>query len=310
MTENMTKAIEIKGLTKTYSNGFVALKGLDLSVEQGDFFALLGPNGAGKSTTIGVLCSLVNKTAGQVRIMGVDIDQDFPRAKSYLGVVPQEFNFSVFEKPYQIVMQQAGFYGLERHLAEQRTEKYLRQLQLWDKRDVQSRTLSGGQKRRLMIARALIHEPKVLILDEPTAGVDIEIRRTMWDFLRTINSEETTIILTTHYLEEAENLCQNIAIINHGEVVHHSSMDALLRTLKHETYVLDLDQPVSQLGALPHHWQARSEYSMEVTLEEGESLNTEFEKLARASVQVMSMRNKTNRLEQLFMNVVEGAHHE
>jgi len=301
----MPHAIEIKNLRKTYSDGFEALKGVDLTVEAGDFFALLGPNGAGKSTTIGILCSLVNKSAGQVKVFDTDIDIDFPTAKSYLGVVPQEFNFSVFEKPIQIVMQQAGYYGMEPALAAERAEYYLRKLGLWDKRESVSRTLSGGQKRRLMIARALIHRPKILILDEPTAGVDIEIRRSMWEFLKQINDEGTTIVLTTHYLEEAENLCRNIAIIDKGRVVHDSSMRSLLRGLQKETYVLDIEQPPAAGLAEQKGWRLRDDGNLEIDVPKGQPLNDSFEALKQAGVGVISMRNKTNRLEQLFMDLVE-----
>ena len=302
----MTNAIEIRNLEKTYSDGFQALKGIDLTVEDGDFFALLGPNGAGKSTTIGILCSLVNKSSGKVKIFDADIDTDFPRAKSYLGVVPQEINFSVFEKPWQIVQQQGGYYGLEKAIAAERAEHYLRKLGLWEKRNVVSRTLSGGQKRRLMIARALIHEPRLLILDEPTAGVDIEVRRTMWDFLKQINEQGTTIVLTTHYLEEAENMCRNIAIIDHGEVVHDSSMRALLRGLKTETYVLDVDAENASLDA-ELYWRKRDACSIEIDVPRGDALNDTFARLQQHGIRVTSMRNKTNRLEQLFMGLVEDA---
>jgi len=302
----MPNAIEIKNLRKTYSDGFEALKGVDLTVEAGDFFALLGPNGAGKSTTIGILCSLVNKTSGSVKIFDTDIDVDFAAAKRYLGVVPQEFNFSVFEKPMQIVMQQAGYYGMEPTLADERGEYYLRKLGLWEKRDSVSRTLSGGQKRRLMIARALIHEPKVLILDEPTAGVDIEIRRSMWGFLKQINQQGTSIVLTTHYLEEAENLCRNIAIIDHGRVVHDSSMRALLRGLQKETYVLDIEcEQGIELGT-ENGWRARDDASIEIDVPKGQPLNIKFDELKQQGISVISMRNKTNRLEQLFMDLVES----
>ena len=235
----MIPALTIENLSKVYGDGFEALKGISLKVEQGDFFALLGPNGAGKSTTIGIICSLVAKTAGRVAVFDADIDVDFPAAKKYIGIVPQEFNFNQFEKVLDIVVNQAGFYGLPPGIAHQRAQKYLKALGLWDKRDVPSRTLSGGMKRRLMIARALVHEPRLLILDEPTAGVDIEMRRSMWEFLQQINAEGTTIILTTHYLEEAEALCRNIAIINHGEIAQHSSIKSLLKQLHREIFILD-----------------------------------------------------------------------
>ena len=301
----MTNAIKITDLRKTYADGFEALKGIDLTVETGDFFALLGPNGAGKSTTIGILCSLVNKTSGKVSIFDADIDIDFAKAKSYLGVVPQEINFSVFEKPWQIVLQQAGYYGLEGSIAAERAEQYLRKLGLWDKRDSVSRNLSGGQKRRLMIARALIHRPRLLILDEPTAGVDIEIRRSMWGFLKQINDEGTTIVLTTHYLEEAENLCRNIAIIDQGSVVHDSSMRTLLSGLQTETYVLDVDANGVDLSA-EHGWRMRDECSIEIDVPKGDALNDVFSKLKLEGINVTSMRNKTNRLEQLFMGLVDN----
>src|SRR5690606_6245808 len=238
-------ALAIHGLTKKYGNGFEALKGIDLEVEEGDFFALLGPNGAGKSTTIGIICSLVRKSAGSVRVFDKDIDVDFAGAKRYLGVVPQEFNFSQFERVSDIVRNQAGYYGLPRGLALQRTEKYLRRLGLWDKRDEPARNLSGGMKRRLMIARALVHEPRLLILDEPTAGVDIELRRSMWEFLREINEQGITIILTTHYLEEAESLCRNIAIIDSGRVIENTSIKALLKRLHREHFILDTREAVN-----------------------------------------------------------------
>ena len=300
----MPHAIEIRNLQKTYADGFQALKGIDLTVEAGDFFALLGPNGAGKSTTIGILCSLVNKSAGKVKIFDADIDEDFPRAKSYLGVVPQEMNFSVFEKPWQIVLQQAGYYGLEGSVAAERAEHYLKKLKLWDKRNTISRNLSGGQKRRLMIARALVHHPRVLILDEPTAGVDIEIRRGMWDFLRQINEEGTTIVLTTHYLEEAENRCRNIAIIDHGKVVHNSSMRELLRGLQTETYVLDIEPGDVDLSR-EQGWRQRDDASIEIDIRKGESLNDRFASLGEQGIKVRSMRNKSNRLEQLFMGLID-----
>src|SRR5512139_329615 len=244
-------ALSVKGLTKTYRNGVQALKGIDLDVEEGDFFALLGPNGAGKTTLIGIVTSLVNKTAGQVNVFGHDIDTDLARAKSCIGIVPQEINFNMFETPETIVVNQAGFYGVERGLARQRAEKYLKQLQLWDKRKSMARSLSGGMKRRLMIARALMHEPKLLILDEPTAGVDIEIRRSMWEFLRQINEQGTTIILTTHYLEEAESLCRNIAIIDGGRIVENTGMRQLLRRLQTESFLLTLRDGVAEAPSLP-----------------------------------------------------------
>ena len=304
----MAYAIEIKDLKKRYDNGFEALKGVDLTIEQGDFFALLGPNGAGKSTTIGILCSLVNKSAGSVRIFGVDIDQDFAKAKLHLGVVPQEFNFNVFETVFNVVVTQAGFYGIPLELAKERAEKYLKQLDLWDKKDTQSRMLSGGMKRRLMIARALIHEPKVLILDEPTAGVDIELRRSMWEFIKELNEQGTTIILTTHYLEEAEQLCRNIAIINSGEIVENTSVKALLKTLSSETFVLDLDHSLSNVELDGYEMNLVGDgSSIEVAVMKGQNLNDAFNYLNQLNVKVVSMRNKSNRLEELFVKLIKGS---
>ena len=298
-------ALEISGLKKTYQGGVEALKGIDLTVKQGDFFALLGPNGAGKSTTIGVISSLVNKSAGKVKVFGHDIDTDLELAKSQLGLVPQEFNFSQFEKVSQIVTHQAGFDGVPRAEAKVRAEKYLRQLDLWDKRDMAARTLSGGMKRRLMIARALMHEPKLLILDEPTAGVDIEIRRSMWSFLKDLNEQGVTIILTTHYLEEAEMLCRNIGIIDKGRLIENTSMKSLLGKLGRETFLLDL-VPGSIVPALPEfNGRMQDENTLEVELEKSQSLNSLFEQLSAQGVKVLSMRNKANRLEELFVNLVE-----
>jgi len=304
----MTAALSISGLRKIYGNGFEALKGIDLDVAPGDFFALLGPNGAGKSTTIGVLCSLVRKTGGNVKIFGVDIDTDFSTAKQYIGVVPQEFNFNQFEKVYNIVIAQAGYYGIPAQKAAVQTEKYLRLLNLWDKKDTQSRTLSGGMKRRLMIARALVHEPKLLILDEPTAGVDIELRRSMWTFLKEINRQGTTIILTTHYLEEAENLCRNIAIIDKGVIVKHSSMKDLLKQLQKETFILDTRQSVPQDLRLDRYESHRvDDHSLEVSIDKSSSLNDVFVQLSTLGIDVVSMRNKSNRLEELFVTLVESS---
>ena len=298
-------ALEISGLKKTYQGGVEALKGIDLTVKQGDFFALLGPNGAGKSTTIGVISSLVNKSAGKVKVFGHDIDTDLELAKSQLGLVPQEFNFSQFEKVSQIVTHQAGFYGVPSAEAKVRAEKYLRQLDLWDKRDMAARTLSGGMKRRLMIARALMHEPRLLILDEPTAGVDIEIRRSMWSFLKDLNEQGVTIILTTHYLEEAEMLCRNIGIIDKGRLIENTSMKSLLGKLGRETFLLDL-VPGSTVPALPEfNGRMQDENTLEVELEKSQSLNSLFEQLSAQGVKVLSMRNKANRLEELFVNLVE-----
>ncbi|HHQ4560596.1 ABC transporter ATP-binding protein [Aeromonas veronii] len=298
-------ALEISGLKKTYQGGVEALKGIDLTVRQGDFFALLGPNGAGKSTTIGVISSLVNKSAGKVKVFGYDIDSDLEQAKAQLGLVPQEFNFSQFEKVIQIVTHQAGFYGVPKAEAKVRAEKYLRQLDLWEKRDMPARTLSGGMKRRLMIARALMHEPKLLILDEPTAGVDIEIRRSMWTFLKDLNEQGVTIILTTHYLEEAEMLCRNIGIIDKGRLIENTSMKNLLGKLGRETFLLDL-APGSAVPEVPEfNGRMPDERTLEVDLDKSQSLNSLFEQLSNQQVQVVSMRNKANRLEELFVNLVE-----
>ena len=298
-------ALEISGLKKTYQGGVEALKGIDLTVKQGDFFALLGPNGAGKSTTIGVISSLVNKSAGKVKVFGYDIDTDLELAKAQLGLVPQEFNFSQFEKVIQIVTHQAGFYGVPKAEAKIRAEKYLRQLDLWEKRDMPARTLSGGMKRRLMIARALMHEPKLLILDEPTAGVDIEIRRSMWTFLKELNEQGVTIILTTHYLEEAEMLCRNIGIIDKGRLIENTSMKNLLGKLGRETFLLDL-APGSAVPEVPEfNGRMPDERTLEVDLDKSQSLNSLFEQLSKQQVQVVSMRNKANRLEELFVNLVE-----
>lgn len=301
----MASALEIQGLTKVFSNGFEALKGIDLQVEEGDFFALLGPNGAGKSTTIGIICSLVKKTAGQVAIFGHDIDKNFSYAKQYIGVVPQEFNFNIFENVRDIVMNQAGYFGMPRALAFERSEKYLKQLGLWDKRSDQARSLSGGMKRRLMIARALVHEPKLLILDEPTAGVDIELRRSMWEFLTKINKAGTTIILTTHYLEEAESLCRNVAIINSGEIVENTSVKRLLKQLNKEVFILDTKHPVQECPVVAgYHVVKVDDATLEVDVEKGRSLNALFDGLSQASIDVVSMRNKVNRLEELFVSLV------
>lgn len=298
-------ALEISGLKKTYQGGVEALKGIDLTVKQGDFFALLGPNGAGKSTTIGIISSLVNKSAGKVKVFGYDIDGQLEQAKAQLGLVPQEFNFSQFEKVSQIVTHQAGFYGVPSAEAKVRAEKYLRQLDLWDKRDMAARTLSGGMKRRLMIARALMHEPKLLILDEPTAGVDIEIRRSMWQFLQQLNEQGVTIILTTHYLEEAEMLCRNIGIIDKGRLIENTSMKNLLGKLGRETFMLDL-APGSAVPDVPEfQGRMQDERTLEVDLDKSQSLNSLFEQLSAQGVQVQSMRNKANRLEELFVNLVE-----
>ncbi|NIB44419.1 ABC transporter ATP-binding protein [Pseudomaricurvus alkylphenolicus] len=303
----MTTALSIRGLQKTYDNGFEALKGIDLTVEQGDFFALLGPNGAGKSTTIGVICSLVTKSAGEVSIFGHDIDRDFAAAKKELGIVPQEFNFSQFETVEHIVVNQSGYYGLKKSVALERTEKYLKQLGLWDKRHTQARMLSGGMKRRLMIARALIHEPRLLILDEPTAGVDIELRRSMWEFLQEINAKGTTIILTTHYLEEAESLCRNVAIIDQGQIVENTSVKALLKTLNRETFVLDTREALAAVPKVAdYELKLVEEHCLEVDVEKGQSLNELFAGLSEQDIHVVSMRNKANRLEELFVSLVNA----
>ena len=300
-------ALEIKGLTKVYPNGFTALKGIDIAVEQGDFCALLGPNGAGKTTTIGIITSLVSKTGGTVRVFGNDIDTHLSAAKQCIGLVPQEINLNLFEKVQNTLMHQAGYYGIPRKVALERVEKYLTELKLWDRRNDISRNLSGGMKRRLMIARALVHEPRLLILDEPTAGVDIEIRRSMWSFLQDINANGTTIILTTHYLEEAETLCRNIAIIDKGEIVEDTSMAELLRKLQREVFVLSTREALDAPPSLPEFEVAlRPDGDLEVTMQRSQSLNRMFAKLGEYGVTVESMRNKSNRLEELFMNLVES----
>ena len=302
----MQPALSIKNLRKTYDNQFEALKGIDLDVATGDFFALLGPNGAGKSTTIGIICSLVRKTEGVVTIFGHDIDRDFSIAKQFVGVVPQEFNFNQFEKPIDILVAQAGYYGIKANIALERAGKYLKQLGLWERRNEISRTLSGGMKRRLMIARALIHEPQLLVLDEPTAGVDIELRRSMWEFLKEINDQGTTIILTTHYLEEAESLCRNIAIIDHGTIVKNTSMKALLKQLDRETFILDVREELTECPTLEGYPLTLADgHSIEVDVTKGQSMNEIFIELSRQNIHVISMRNKANRLEELFFDMVE-----
>lgn len=301
-------ALKLDNLKKTYKGGVEAVKGIDLAVEQGDFFALLGPNGAGKSTTIGIISSLVHKTGGKVEVFGFDLDRQLEQAKLCIGLVPQEFNFNQFETPLQIVVNQAGYYGVPRAEAFIRAEKYLKQLDLWEKRNAAARQLSGGMKRRLMIARALMHNPRLLILDEPTAGVDIELRRSMWEFLQQINAEGVTIILTTHYLEEAEMLCRNIGIIDKGTLVECTSMKALLSKLDMETFVLDLEQPVS---SLPHLGDISGRLldatTLEVDVAKAQGLNAVFAALTEQNIEVLSMRNKTNRLEELFVTLVENA---
>jgi len=300
-------ALSVRGLVKTYKNGVQALKGIDLDVEQGDFFALLGPNGAGKTTLIGIATSLVNKTAGSLSIFGHDIDRELEAAKACVGVVPQEINFNMFESPQTILVNQAGFYGIARKVARERAEIYLKQLQLWDKRDKMSRGLSGGMKRRLMIARALMNEPRLLILDEPTAGVDIEIRRSMWDFLRGINQRGTTIILTTHYLEEAETLCRNIAIIDGGKIAERDRMSSLLRRLHTEVFVLTLRNAVSVAPKLDGYLTTLvDDHTLEIEVSKEQNLNDIFARLSGLGVEVVSMRNKVNRLEEIFMRLVEG----
>ena len=298
-------ALKITGLTKTYKGGFEALKGIDLTVEAGDFYALLGPNGAGKSTTIGIISSLVNKTQGQVELFGFNIDTDLVQAKQHIGLVPQEFNFNQFETVLEVVMIQAGYYGVPRVEALKRAEIYLTQLELWDKRNEKSRELSGGMKRRLMIARALMHRPKLLILDEPTAGVDIELRRSMWDFLRQLNQDGVTIILTTHYLEEAEMLCRNIGIIDQGKMVQNTSMKSLLAKLHLETLVLEIvaTDRACQLDGFTV--RTIDEHTLEVDVERGQTINLLFSQLSEQGIDVVSMRSKANRLEELFIRIVE-----
>ncbi len=298
-------ALEISSLEKVYANGTHALHGINLEVDSGDFFAMLGPNGAGKSTTIGIISSLVTKTAGSVRIFGHDLTQNWFEARSLLGIVPQEINFSQFETSLDIVVNQGGYYGLRRPLAMERAEKYLTQLGLWYKRNDPSRTLSGGYKRRLMIARALVHEPKLLILDEPTAGVDVELRRSMWAFLQEINRGGTTIVLTTHYLEEAESLCQHVAIIDQGRIIERTSIKELLATLPTETFVLDLDSALESVPILPKYiLRLRDRTTLEVDVARGQDMNDLFVTLTHSNVRIRSMRNKSNRLEELFLSRV------
>jgi len=300
-------ALSIQNLQKVYKNGLHALKNIELNVEEGDFFALLGPNGAGKTTLIGILSSLVTKTSGKLMVFGKDMDTEPQEVKSTIGLVPQEFNFSVFDKVLEIAITQAGYYGLPKQLAYERAEKYLKQLDLWDKRHSTPRTLSGGMKRRLMIARALVHQPRLLILDEPTAGVDIEIRRSMWEFLREINNQGTTIILTTHYLEEAENLCRNIAIIDHGQIIEHARMSDLLNRLNVETFVLYLQHPLATLPDLPAYiCRLIDDTTLEVDLRESQTMNDLFAILSHHHIHVTRMRNKRNRLEELFMRLINS----
>ncbi len=304
----MNLALRIEALHKTYRGGFEALKGIDLSVTEGDFFALLGPNGAGKSTTIGIITSLVRKTSGRVSIFDYEIDSQPSQAKRLIGLVPQEFNFNQFEPVEEILLNQAGYYGLGRRAAKQQAEHFLKKLGLWDKRDVQARDLSGGMKRRLMIARAMVHTPRILILDEPTAGVDIEIRRAMWAFMQEINSNGTTIILTTHYLEEAENLCRNVAIINAGKIIENTSMKAILNKLDFETYVLDLANPLHQMPNIEGiETKLIDPVTLEVEVDQRTNLNWVFCELNRLGIAVSSLRNKHNRLEELFLHLTQAA---
>lgn len=302
----MTTALSINNLRKVYDNGFEALKGISLQVEEGDFFALLGPNGAGKSTTLGIVSSLVNKTEGSVSVFGHDMESELSKAKTCLGVVPQEFNFNMFEKVIDIIVTQAGYYGIPLNEARERAEFYLRKLGLWEKRNERARMLSGGMKRRLMIARALIHNPRLLILDEPTAGVDIELRRSMWEFLQEINAAGTTIILTTHYLEEAESLCRNIAIIDHGTIVQDTSMRELLLQLNTETFILDVNPPLQSKPLLNGYTsELLDDHTLQVDVEREQGLNAIFQALEAQGIQVSSMRNKANRLEELFVSLVD-----
>ncbi|WP_127477784.1 ABC transporter ATP-binding protein [Sulfurivermis fontis] len=303
----MTHALDISGLRKTYRGGHEALQGIDLHVAQGDFFALLGPNGAGKSTTIGIVTALVKKSAGSVQVFGHDIDREPMMARRCIGLVPQEFNFNQFEPVIEIVVNQAGYYGVPKAQALQRAETYLKQLGLWNKRRELARNLSGGMKRRLMIARALAHEPKLLILDEPTAGVDIELRRSMWKFLREVNARGTTIILTTHYLEEAENLCRNVAIIDAGRIVANTSIRTLLHQLNSETVVLDLKEPLAHTPHLDGYGSCLADAcTLEVDIPRAEGINRLFQLLSAQGIEVVSLRNKTNRLEELFLRLVEN----
>jgi len=300
-------ALEINNLTKIYPNKLIALNSINLNVNQGDFFALLGPNGAGKSTAIGIICDLTKKTSGSVKIFGHCIDENNDAAKSCIGIVPQEINFSLFETCLEIVVNQGGFYGIKRSHATKRAEKYLRKLNLWEKRNERSRNLSGGMKRRLMIARALVHEPKMLILDEPTAGVDVELRRSMWDFLIDINQQGVTIVLTTHYLEEAESLCKNIAIINHGKIVENTSMKKLLSKLNKETFIFDLNNPIKELPNLDNYnLKLIDTTTIEVEIDRERNINKLFEILTKKNINITSMRNKTSRLEELFLKLLNN----
>lgn len=304
------KALRLENLYKTYPPHTEALRGISLTLEEGDFFALLGPNGAGKSTTIGIICSLVNKTSGLVEVFGHNIDTDWAAAKACIGVVPQEMNFNIFEKVQHIVMNQAGYYGMPRREAMIATERALKEVDLWDKRNATARSLSGGMKRRLMIARAIVHQPKMLILDEPTAGVDIEVRRSMWKFLQKINRNGTTIILTTHYLEEAEHLCRNIAIIDEGKIIENTSMRKLLNTMQTQSFILELETPMEQVPDLPgFQLHLRDPETLEIEVPNTLSLNEMFMGLNAANIRVRGLRNKANRLEELFVHLTGQAHH-
>ncbi|MDX1518935.1 MAG: ABC transporter ATP-binding protein [Gammaproteobacteria bacterium] len=300
------KSLSIENLTKVYANGLEALKGISLDVQEGDFFALLGPNGAGKSTTIGIISSLINKTSGKIRVCKYDIDTDFDLAKACIGIVPQEINFNQFETCLDVVVNQGGYYGIRRTVALERAEKYLGQLGLWDRRDEVSRNLSGGLKRRLMIARALIHEPRILILDEPTAGVDVELRRSMWDFLTGLNVKGTTIVLTTHYLEEAERLCRNIAIIDHGKIIENTTMRSLLTRLSKETYIVETrDSIPDNLVLSGHEVRIIDEHCLEIEVDKSQTLNSVYEQLSARDIHVLTMRTRSNRLEELFLSLVD-----
>lgn len=304
----MTYALELTDLRKVYATGVEALRGINLTVEEGDFYALLGPNGAGKSTTIGIITSLVNKSSGSVKVFGYDLDKELVQVKQQIGLVPQEFNFNPFETVQQIVVNQAGYYGVPRNEAIKRSEKYLKQSNLWEKRNVRARMLSGGMKRRLMIARALMHEPRLLILDEPTAGVDIELRREMWSFLRELNQNGTTIILTTHYLEEAEMLCRNIGIIQSGELIENTSMKSLLAKLQFETFLFDI-APIKQAPTITGYpIQMEDEQTIAVEVARDQGVNYLFAQFSQQGINVLSMRNKSNRLEELFLKITEEAH--
>lgn len=301
------KALSIRNLKKTYANGLVAVKGIDLDVEEGDFFALLGPNGAGKSTTIGIISSLVNASSGTVQIFGADLKRNKQLAKSYIGLVPQEVNFNQFETARNIVMNQAGYYGMPRKEALKQTERCLKLMHLWDQRNTVSRRLSGGMKRRVMIARAMVHQPKLLILDEPTAGVDIEIRRSMWATMKQVNEQGTTIILTTHYLEEAESLCRNIAIINQGEIVEHTDMQSLLARLDEEHFVCDVKTPLTQVDYIPGYTiEVLNPMQISISVPKALGLNQLFAGLSAQKIEVVSLKNKSNRLEQLFLDLIDA----